>query len=155
MIKQQEAARQIQKSLAVGSKFPVFTEKDLNGHSLSITNYKGKVVLLDFWATWCGPCKVELPNLLATYKKHHPNGFEIIGISLDKDVDTLKSFIKEKEMTWAQFFDGQVWQNKLAMQYGVNSIPATYLLDRAGTIIGKDLRGEDLENAVAAALAKK
>jgi peroxiredoxin len=98
---------------------------------------------------------MELPNVIETYKKHHAGGFEIIGISLDENQGRLQSFIKDKQMTWPQFFDGKKWQNKLAVKYGVNSIPATYLLDREGKIIGKDLRGEELEKAVVAALAKK
>jgi len=154
-VKQQAAAKKIQSGLAEGTKFPDFNEKDSTGKPLSIANYKGKVVLLDFWATWCGPCVHELPNVIKTYDTHHKQGFEIIGISLDKDQEKLASFTKEKNMTWVQYFDGLVWQNKLAVKYGVNSIPATYLLDGQGTIIGKDLRGEDLENAVTKALAKK
>ena len=150
-----EASKKIQRALAVGTKFPDFKEKDINGKPISISDHKGKVVLVDFWATWCGPCIGELPNVLATYDKHHKNGFDIVGISLDKDLDRLKSFTNEKKMTWQQFFDGKMWENKLATIYGVNSIPATYLLDRTGTIIGKDLRGEELEKAVADALAKK
>jgi peroxiredoxin len=154
-VKQQAAAKKIQSGLAEGTKFPDFSEKDSAGKPLSIANYKGKVVLLDFWATWCGPCVHELPNVIKTYDTHHKQGFEIIGISLDKDQEKLASFTKEKNMTWVQYFDGLVWQNKLAVKYGINSIPATFLLDGQGTIIGKDLRGEDLENAVTKALAKK
>ena len=153
-VKKQEEVKKIQDALALGTKFPDFNEKDLTGKPLSIANYKGKVVLIDFWATWCGPCVGELPNVLKTYAKHHSKGFEIIGISLDKDKDKLERFTKEKKMPWQQFFDGQVWQNKLSTKYGVNSIPATYLLDSEGKIIGKDLRGEELEAAVAKALGK-
>jgi peroxiredoxin len=151
----QEEAKKIQAALAEGSKFPDFSEKDTAGKPLSIANYKGKVVLLDFWATWCGPCVHELPNVIKTYDAYHKQGFEIIGISLDKDQEKLASFTKEKSMTWVQYFDGLVWQNKLAAKYGITSIPATFLLDGQGTIIGKDLRGEDLDKAVAKALAKK
>jgi peroxiredoxin len=96
-----------------------------------------------------------LPNVIKTYEAYHGKGFEVIGISLDKEQEKMASFTKEKNMAWPQYFDGLVWQNKLAVKYGINSIPATFLLDGQGTIIGKDLRGEDLENAVTKALAKK
>ncbi len=154
-IEKQKKAKEIQSSLVAGTKFPDFDEKDLAGKPLSIANYKGKVVLVDFWATWCGPCVAELPNVLKTYEKHHPEGFEIIGISLDRDETKLRDFIKTKNMTWAQFYDGQFWNNKLAQKYGINSIPMTYLLDTEGKIIGKSLRGEALDDAVTKALAKK
>ena len=137
---------------STGAQFPDFDEKDLDGNPLSIASFKGKLVLIDFWATWCGPCIAELPNLLKTYEKHHDKGFEIIGISLDKDRDKLTTFIKEKKMGWPQFFDGQGWQNSLAAKYGVMSIPATYLLDKEGKIIAAGLRGDALEKAVGDAL---
>jgi thiol-disulfide isomerase/thioredoxin len=155
MVKKQTEAKKIQKSLVAGVKFPDFDEQDVEGKPLSVAAYKGKVVLVDFWATWCGPCVAELPSVLKAYEKHHGNGFEIIGISLDSDKAKLEKFTKDKKMTWQQFFDGQGWQNKLSTKYGVNSIPATYLLDGEGKIIAKDLRGEALEEAVAKALAKK
>lgn len=120
-----------------------------------LADLRGKVVLLDFWATWCGPCVGELPNVIKTYEKHHDGGFEIIGVSLDQDEQKLKNFTKEKNMTWQQYFDGKGWQNKLAQKYGVQSIPATYLLDAEGKIIGRNLRGEALEEAVTKAMAKK
>jgi peroxiredoxin len=154
-IEKGEAAKKVQRSLAVGSKFPDFQEKDIEGKPLSISGYKGKVLLVDFWATWCGPCVKELPSVQAAYDKHHKNGFEILGISLDQDEKKLRTFIKDKNMPWRQYFDGKGWGSKLGAQYGVNSIPATYLLDAEGVIIGKSLRGEALEKAVAAALAKK
>jgi peroxiredoxin len=154
-VKKQEEAKKVQAMLAEGSKFPDFSEKDTAGKPLSIANYKGKVVLLDFWATWCPPCRAELPNVIKTYNAYHSKGFEIIGLSLDKDSAKLASFTKEQNMTWAQYFDGLMWQNKLAGKYGITSIPATFLLDGQGIIIGKDLRGEELDKAVAKALAKK
>jgi len=155
MVQKQAEAKKIQKSLVEGTKFPDFDEKDVEGKPLSIAAYKGKVVLVDFWATWCGPCVAELPNVMKAYEKHHSKGFEIIGISLDSDKAKLDKFTKDKKMTWQQFFDGQGWSNKLSSKYGVNSIPATYLLDGEGKIIAKNLRGEALEEAVAKALAKK
>ena len=154
-LQQQEEAKKVQSALVEGSKFPEFAEKDTAGKPLSIASFKGKVLLIDFWATWCGPCVTELPNVLAAYEKHHKKGFEIIGISLDQDEAALKNFTKTKKMPWQQFFDGKGWENTLAVKYGVKSIPATYLLDGEGKIIGKNLRGDDLSKAVAAALAKK
>jgi len=154
MKQRQMEAQKIQAALAVGVKFPDFNEKDTAGKPLSIANYNGKVVLIDFWATWCGPCRAELPNVIATYKKYHNQGFEIIGISLDQDQAKLTGFTKSMNMTWPQYFDGQGWGNKLAVKYGMESIPATYLLDGNGKIIGRDLRGDELTQAVAKALGK-
>jgi thiol-disulfide isomerase/thioredoxin len=149
------AAKKMQDTLAVGTKFPGFNETDVAGQSLSLASHKGKVVLVDFWATWCGPCRGELPNVIATYKKYHAQGFDIVGVSLDQEKAKLLDFTKDQNMTWPQFFDGQGWGNKLAVKYGIESIPATFLLDGDGKIIGKDLRGEALEQAVASALANK
>lgn len=144
-----------QVTLSSGMKFPDFAEKDLAGKPLSVSGLKGKVVLVDFWATWCPPCRAEIPNVVKAHEKHHAAGFEVIGISLDSDRAKLEGFLKAQKMTWPQYFDGAGWNNKLAKKYGVNSIPATYLLDREGKIIASDLRGEALEAAVAKALAQK
>ena len=153
-IKDYAASLQIQRSLVEQGMFPAFAVNDLEGEPLSLDQYKGKVVLIDFWATWCGPCINELPNVLQAYTKYHKDGFDIIGISLDKDRNKLTQFIQKEKMPWRQYFDGQGWQNSLAKKYGVNSIPATYLLDGEGRIIGVDLRGSALEDAVASALAQ-
>lgn len=153
-IGRQVAAKKIRDSLAAGTALPDFDEKDLAGNPLSVAKFRGKVVMLDFWATWCMPCRMELPNVIAAYQKHHAAGFEIIGISLDEDRAKMESFIKDQKMPWPQYFDGLRWNNKLVQKYGVNAIPATLLMDRDGKIIGKNLRGEALEKAVADALAK-
>lgn len=152
----QEAARKIQDQLVPGTPFPDFSETSIDGKPLSVASRKGKVVLVDFWATWCAPCRGELPNVIKTYQKHHNDGFEIIGVSLDSDRDKLDTFLKQEDgMTWPQYFDGQGWGNKLAAQYGVESIPFAILIGPDGKIIGKDLRGDDLEDAVSKALASK
>ena len=143
----------VPEGLEVGQKFPGFNETSLAGDPLSVATYKGRVTMIDFWATWCPPCRAELPNVIAIYNRHHTQGFDIIGVSLDQDRDTVVNFTQAQGMAWSQYFDGQGWDNKLAKQYGVSSIPMTYLLDGHGVIIGKDLRGEELSDAVIKALA--
>jgi thiol-disulfide isomerase/thioredoxin len=140
--------------LAIGQRFPDFNETDLNGAPLSVSAGRGKVLLVDFWATWCGPCRAEMPNVIGVYQKYHAAGFDIVGVSLDDDQNAVVSFTASQGMPWPQYFDGKDWDNKLAKQYGVNSIPMSYLLDRNGIIVGKGLRGQNLERAVDTALAK-
>lgn len=154
-LQQQKASMAARAALSAGKEFPDFQEKDVAGQPLSISKYKGKIVLVDFWATWCGPCVGELPNVLAAYQKYHDKGFEIVGISLDKNKDELEKFVKEKGMTWQQYFDGQGWDSKLGKKYGITAIPATFLLDGEGKIIATDLRGDGLEKELSKRLAAK
>ena len=134
------AAKKIQDSLKVGTQFPDFSEKDLAGKPLSPAGYLGKVVLIDFWATSSGSCRAELPYVMSAYRKYHAQGFEIIGISLDQDPAKFTEFVQAMNLAWPQFFDGQGWQNKLAVKYGIEKIPATYLLDQQGTIRSEERR---------------
>ena len=150
-----EADAAAEAATAVGKAFTPFSEQDLNGAPLNLAAYKGKVVLVDFWATWCGPCREELPNVVAAYEKYHARGFEIVGVSLDQDRGALTAFIAGHKMAWPQFFDGKGWENKLAQAYGIHSIPATFLLDGEGRIAAKGLRGEALAAKVGELLAEK
>jgi len=153
---QEEAVQKIQDALAVGTSFPDFAEADLNGKPISVGALKGKVVLVDFWATWCPFCQLELPNIIDLYQQHHAAGFEVIGISLDDNRAKLQNFLKQTDgMTWPVYFDGLHWQNKLAVKYGVDALPFTILIGPDGKIIGKSLNGAALSKAVTAALARK
>ncbi len=132
-----------------------FSATATNGQKVSPAKYKGRVVLLDFWATWCGPCVGEFPNVKATYQKYHAQGFDIVGISLDEDRSALSAFIKDRGVLWPQVFDGKGWHSAIPNLYGVQAIPFTVLIGRDGKIAAVDVRGETLEPAVRAALAKK
>ncbi len=140
--------------LRVGIEFPDFQVYDIDGKSLSLDQFNNKVVLIDFWATWCPPCVDEMPNIVKAYKKYHDKGFEIIGISLDQNKKKFLRFIEDNDMTWRQFYDGKGGNNELARKYSIDSIPSTFLLDKNGKIIAKNLRGPALEEAIKEAVAK-
>ena len=136
-----------------GQLFPDFTFTSMLGQRISLSDYRGKVVLIDFWATWCPPCIRELPNLRRAYRDFHGKGFEIIGISLDTDRDRLLRFLDQEQMLWPQFFDGQGWDNEISRHFNIRSIPATFLVGPDGRIIATDLRGDELEQALEEALS--
>ena len=125
----------------------------LDGREVDLAKMKGKVVLIDFWATWCGPCVGEVPDVKAAYDKLHSQGFEIVGISLDDHKDDLISFTKDKGMSWPQYYDGQKWGNKFATQFGIDAIPAMWLVDKQGNLRDEDVRGR-LEEKVTKLLAE-
>jgi thiol-disulfide isomerase/thioredoxin len=117
-----------------------FTAND--GRKVSLADLKGKVVLVDFWATWCGPCVREMPNVVAAYAKLNAKGFEIVGISFDEDEEALKAFTKKNKMPWVQYFDGAGWGNKFDKEFGIAGIPAMWLVDKKGNLRDIDARPE-------------
>lgn len=124
---------------------------DISGRTLAGTefdweSYRGKVVLIDFWATWCPPCVAELPNVKKQYEKYHDRGFDVVGISLDQDAEGLETFIKERELPWVTLFDGEAGpEHPVAMRYGITAIPQVILVDREGLVVSMDAHGEELE----------
>jgi peroxiredoxin len=139
-----KAAPQASGKIAVGYAAPDFTMADTEGKQISLSSFKGKYVLLDFWASWCGPCRGENPNVVANYNKYKTKNFTILGVSLDEDKTAWLGAIKKDNLTWTHLSDLKGWSNAVAKIYGVESIPFNALLDPTGKIIATDLRNEEL-----------
>jgi len=153
-LKETETAKVLKKALddlrstAMGSIAPDFVQNDINGVPVRLSSFRGKYVLVDFWASWCGPCRQENPNVVKVYNKYKDKNFTIIGVSLDKadGKSNWLAAIKSDGLRWTQVSDLKFWNNQVAALYKVTSIPSNFLVDPIGKIIAHDLRGDDLDN---------
>jgi peroxiredoxin len=132
-----------------GKVIPDFEQSDVNGKSVSIKSFRGKYVLIDFWASWCGPCRGENPNVVAAYNKYKDKNFTVLGISLDKSKDPWLQAIQDDGLVWTHVSDLKGWGNAVAQKFKIQSIPQNFLIDPNGVIIGKNLRGPALEEKLA------
>jgi thiol-disulfide isomerase/thioredoxin len=152
-VKAQQESKEAANLIAIGKPAPEIDLKDPDGNVIKLSSLKGKVVLLDFWASWCGPCRMEMPNVVAAYKKYNSKGFTVYSVSLDKDANAWKNAIKMLGMEWPNHVsDLKWWQSEAALKYGIQGIPAAFLLDRNGIIVGANLRGEALDKKIAETL---
>lgn len=153
--KQIYAALSLDEKTAIGKTAPTFSMADAAGKMVSLADFKGKYVLIDFWASWCGPCRKENPNVVAAYKKYHDKGFEILGVSLDSNKEPWLKAIATDGLTWNHVSDLKGWKNSAAALYGVKSVPASFLISPDGKIVAKDLRGEVLHKKLASLFVEK
>jgi len=136
----------------IGQPAPDFTQPDTAGRAITLSSFKGKYILVDFWASWCGPCRRENPAVVKAWRRFHPKGFDILGVSLDNNREKWLDAIKKDQLPWTHVADLQGWQNSVARLYGVRGIPMNYLLDKNGRIIARNLRGQALEQELTALL---
>ncbi len=139
-------------AVEVGTVAPDFSALSPEGKEISLKNSMGKLSLIDFWASWCGPCRKENPNVVALYKDFHAKGLNIIGVSLDEKADKWKEAIAKDQLTWTHISNLKSWEDPIAKRYFVDGIPATFLLDEKGVVIARDLRGDALRAKVASIL---
>lgn len=140
------------KTLSIGALAPDFTASTPDDKWIKLSDFRGKVILLDFWASWCKPCRNENPNVVKLYNKFKGKGFEILSFSLDEIKDDWKEAIKADGLTWTHVSDLKSWASPVSLKYKLEGIPATYLLDKDGKIIAINLRGEELEKKIAEVL---
>jgi peroxiredoxin len=134
---------------SVGDAAPLFTQNDMNGNPVSLADLKGKIVLIDFWASWCVPCRGENPNLAHQYRLYKDKGFQILSVSLDTDKKNWLKAINQDGMPWLHISDLKGWNNAVGRLYGVRAVPACFLIDKDGKIIANDLRGDALNAKLA------
>lgn len=142
------------KDISEGNVAPDFSGPTPDGKTLSLKQAMGKVTIIDFWASWCGPCRKENPNVVALYNEFHAKGLNIIGVSLDKDDAKWKEAIAKDGLTWSHVSNLQFWTDPIAVLYNIKSIPATYIIDEKGVIIATNLRGDELRAKIASILNK-
>ncbi|MEY4738757.1 MAG: hypothetical protein RLZZ05_141, partial [Bacteroidota bacterium] len=136
----------------VGKEAPLFEMPDVNGRTISLASLRGKYVLVDFWASWCKPCRMENPNVVAAYQQFKDKNFTVLGVSLDKNKEAWVNAIKEDGLAWTHVSDLKQWQSSVVPMYQIEGIPFNVLLDPQGKVIAKGLRGEDLLTQLAAIL---
>jgi peroxiredoxin len=144
-------------SLNIGDAAPAFTMNGPDGKPISLADFKGKVVMLDFWATWCPPCVRSIPHVKELWAQYKDKDFVILGVSLDRDLDKWSTYIKDQNMSWPQVSDGKYWENAAAMQYQIESIPSVWILDKQGRIVLKNMNplaeAESIEKTIQNLLA--